>query len=68
MYLAQDEHSGVRFRYILCSFPGAHNFCHLAEAIRAQEDKVSDWFTRGERGDEGSRSLQEVQVRLEYLC
>lgn len=60
MYLAQDEHSGVCLCYTAGPFLGAHFLCHLAEAIRPQEDTVPDRRARGERGDEGSRSLPKI--------
>ena len=60
VYLAQDEHSGVRFHCTVYSIICAYSICHSAEAIRAQEDTVPDWFARGEGGNEGGRSLQEV--------
>ena len=53
--------------YVSDSPQGPSSLICLAEAIRAKEDTVPDWFTKGERGDEGGRSLQEIQVHLEYF-
>ena len=68
VYLAQDEHSGVcpsRFPETLLEADLRFSICWgNSEAICAQENSMSEW-RRGCTGrNAGSRSIQEIQVRL----
>ena len=58
VYLAQDEHSGVRFStYSFCVFK-----LDCLATICTEENKMSNGRTRSQRSYEGSRGLSSIQV------